>query len=1213
MAAIKRLAVLLLALALGLLGIFGVFSLVDRASAQVGQAAASPPDAPDQPVIVVSPTRLSSIQLPDLLVTHTLWITNAGDSPLSFTLLEMTASLGAGAMLQLPLSDPLIDADVLPQLAQTGRTELILFLRQQPDLSAAALLPTRPAKARFVYQRLLQAAEPSAELYAWLEAHGTQPRRLLSAAAISATLTPAQLRHVSADPHIRRISLVHTVQLTPSAAIPPLQPQPVTLQPFLPGSVEWNIAKIRADLAWSTFNIRGQGAVVGILDTGVDYTHPALVNSYRGSLGGGSFDHNYNWFDFIDGLPAPVDPVGHGTWGAGIVSGDDGGGNQIGVAPGAQWIAVRACNTSCTDADLLAGLDWMLAPTDLLGLNPDPAKAPAVMLAMWGGSGCDGFFQPSLAALRAAGILPVFPPGGSGPGCDSIGSPADLPEALSAGATDKDDNIAIFSARGPSCYAEIKPDLSAPGVEVRTSNIGGGYITLSGTSWSAAHAAGAAALVLSTDPYLGPTDVEDILFATATCRQDLACGGDACPGANNVYGHGRIDAYEAVRAALGANPPYAVPWLTEQPVSATLAAGATLGVQVGFDSSGMPPGSYTASLGLLSDDPSTPFLSIPVTLSVSAPPVGPRLSFDPASFSETLTAGERLTDTLTLSNPGDAVLSVTLYEVTATRRLLSLPYGLQLTAQTPVDAPPEVDARLRTQLLFMGQARAIIRLRAAPDLAGALAIPDPTLRRQFVYRQLAGAASLADDLYRWLEDHRAEPRRLLTANAIAATLDAATLQGVLAFPQVQRVTINGYASLVPDLPAAPLWLPDLDHQPATVEWNIARIRADLAWSTFGIRGQGAVVGVIDTGVAYTHPALLSQYRGNLGGGLFDHNYNWFDLSNGLPAPYDDNGHGTFGMGIAVGDDGGVNQIGVAPSAQWVAVKALDAGGSTTEELLHAALQWMLAPTDLSGQNPDPTKAPDVLLNMWRWGSCEHTFDLDLAALRLANILPVFAPGGEGPGCGLVASPAASPDALSAGATTFADTIMGFSSRGPSCYDGGIKPDLAAPGENIRSSVPGGSYDVWSGTSFSTAHLAGAAALLFSADPRISIDELEQTLFATAVCHDDALYCGGDACPAPNNAYGYGRIDAFEAISQTMSTHPPFDLPWLIAGPLVVELQPAGSLQVPVIFDAAAVAPGSYTGGIGLESNDPEKPFSLLPVSLQVSPLLQRYLLPFIYK
>jgi subtilisin family serine protease len=361
------------------------------------------------------------------------------------------------------------------------------------------------------------------------------------------------------------------------------------------------------------------------------------------------------------------------------------------------------------------------------------------------------------------------------------------------------------------------------------------------------------------------------------------------------------------------------------------------------------------------------------------------------------------------------------------------------------------------------------------------------------------------------------------------------------------------------------------YPPNTIEWNIAKIRADQTWDTFGIRGQGAVVGIIDTGVMYTHEALADQYRGNLGGGSYDHNYNWFDLLNQQEVPYDDQGHGTLGTGIAVGDDGGDNQIGVAPGAKWIAVKALDGSGGTLENL-HAAIMWMIAPTKLDGSDPNPALAPQVVLNMWGIGfMCDHSFDPDLVALRAANILPVFAPGGYGPGCGNVSSPAADPNAITAGATDINDQISGFSANGPSCYDGSIKPDVTAPGVDIRSSSIGGGYEVWSGTSFSTAHLAGAAALLFSANPQLSLDQLEATLFDTAVCLDDPLYCGGSICPAPNNNYGHGRIDVFEAVSATLDL--PDELPWLSESIISGSLEPGESTIIDVTFNATGCCRG----------------------------------------
>jgi subtilisin family serine protease len=353
-------------------------------------------------------------------------------------------------------------------------------------------------------------------------------------------------------------------------------------------------------------------------------------------LGEGSFDHNYNWYDLVNGLAQPYDDNGHSTVTVGLMVGDDGGANQIGVAPGAEWIAVKALDIggSGSLADLHAALDWMLAPTDLGGSNPDPDKRPQVGLNAWGiASDCDTEFQPDLQAWQAAGILPVFALGTWGPGCAALRSPSDLPEALTAGATDADDEIWGFSGFGPSCWGDIKPEVAAPGVDIRSSYKNGEYVVSSGTTRSAPHLAGTAAPVLSADPALDPVQVETIITSTALCIQDLMCGGTACPdGANNIFGWGRIDAFEAVSLTVGGpDLPFDIPWLSETPVSGTLAPGGGVSVAVTFDTAGLDAGTYLGLLDVESNDPVTPSLSIPVTLTVQFcdPVTGTIMTWEP--------------------------------------------------------------------------------------------------------------------------------------------------------------------------------------------------------------------------------------------------------------------------------------------------------------------------------------------------------------------------------------------------------------------------------------------------------------------------------------------------------------------------------------------------------------------------------------------------------
>ncbi|MGH9249720.1 MAG: carboxypeptidase regulatory-like domain-containing protein, partial [Acidimicrobiales bacterium] len=205
----------------------------------------------------------------------------------------------------------------------------------------------------------------------------------------------------------------------------------------------------------------------------------------------------------------------------------------------------------CSESSLLSSGEFMVAPTDLAGENPDPAKAPHVVNNSWGGGPGDPFYQDIVNAWRAAGIFPVFSAGNPGPDCGAGGSPGDYNESFSVGATDIDDVIAEFSGRGPSVFGKINPDVSAPGVDVVSSVPGDGYEAFSGTSMAAPHTAGTIALVLSSAPELiGQIDqTVDIVRTTALDIVDQSCGGDPDGDPNNVYGEGRINAEAAVLVA----------------------------------------------------------------------------------------------------------------------------------------------------------------------------------------------------------------------------------------------------------------------------------------------------------------------------------------------------------------------------------------------------------------------------------------------------------------------------------------------------------------------------------------------------------------------------------------------------------------------------------------------------------------------------------------
>ena len=206
----------------------------------------------------------------------------------------------------------------------------------------------------------------------------------------------------------------------------------------------------------------GQGIVVASMDSGVDLTHPELSSRWRGGTN--------SWYDPFGQHPTtPFDTSGHGTWTMGVMVGGDSGGTSIGVAPGAQWIAVKIFNDqdASTATAIHLGYQWLLDPDN----NPATADAPQVVNNSWayGAPGCNLEFEPDFQSLRAAGILPVFAAGNGGPYTSSSYSPANNPSAFAVGSINNNDLIYSLSSRGPSnCggTTDVFPDLVAPGVNI---------------------------------------------------------------------------------------------------------------------------------------------------------------------------------------------------------------------------------------------------------------------------------------------------------------------------------------------------------------------------------------------------------------------------------------------------------------------------------------------------------------------------------------------------------------------------------------------------------------------------------------------------------------------------------------------------------------------------------------------------------------------------
>jgi subtilisin family serine protease len=236
---------------------------------------------------------------------------------------------------------------------------------------------------------------------------------------------------------------------------------------------------------------------------------------------------------------------------------------------------------------------------------------------------------------------------------------------------------------------------------------------------------------------------------------------------------------------------------------------------------------------------------------------------------------------------------------------------------------------------------------------------------------------------------------------------------------------------------------------------------------------------------------------------------------------------------------------MAPTAKWIGCRNMDQGAGTPATYAEC-YQFFIAPTDLNNQNPDPAMAPDVINNSWGCPPSEGCTDPNVLLtvvqnVRAAGIVTVHSAGNDGSSCSTVADPAAIyGESFSVGATDSGDGIASFSSRGPVTVDGSnrLKPDISAPGVNIRSSTRDGGYQGgWDGTSMAGPHVAGLVALLVSASPALAgnVDLIEELIQQTAVGLTSTQGCGGNGpTEIPNNVFGWGRIDAFEAYNHIPS-------------------------------------------------------------------------------
>ncbi len=386
-----------------------------------------------------------------------------------------------------------VDPWVLTTGAQ-GETEFLVYLTEQADLSGADRLPSRQEKGAYVYQQLTGVAERTQPaVIAALKNQGVafKPYWVANLIWVRGSLETVQSMAQRGD--------VAHIYANPKVKVDLPAPDATNELPASPDAIEWNILKVNADDVWAA-GYSGQGAVVGGQDTGYDWEHPALINQSRG-WDGATSDHNYNWHDAIhsDGgicgpdSSEPCDDHYHGTHTMGTIVGDDGGTNQIGMAPGARWIGCRNMDQGVgTPATYTECYQWFIAPTDLNDENPNPALAPDVINNSWGCPVSEGCTDPNVLLsvvnnVRAAGILTAHSAGNSGSSCSTVSEPATIYEAsFSVGATTIADNIRLIERHQHGCAARCRAGRPA-GLRQPGSGRSGGPIGVSHRANLAGH------------------------------------------------------------------------------------------------------------------------------------------------------------------------------------------------------------------------------------------------------------------------------------------------------------------------------------------------------------------------------------------------------------------------------------------------------------------------------------------------------------------------------------------------------------------------------------------------------------------------------------------------------------------------------------------------------------------------------------------------------
>jgi subtilisin family serine protease len=427
-------------------------------------------------------------------------------------------------------------------------------------------------------------------------------------------------------------------------------------------------------------------------------------------------------------------------------------------------------------------------------------------------------------------------------------------------------------------------------------------------------------------------------------------------------------------------------------------------------------------------------------------------------------------------------------------------------------------------------------LKDQADVSQANRMADLASRRTFVYqtlvKQAEGAqAPLVATLSRWGIPFRS----YYLVDGMEVNGGPVVRAWLAAQPGVDHVLDSPHLRPLP----APLPQAKGSSTAATQEipWNVSMTGADRVWKEFGVKGSGVVVGQSDSGVQGDHPELEGSYRGRGG----DQNYNWYDPWYGSSSPTDQGGHGTHTLGIVMG-----SHVGIAPGAQWIGCVNLARNLGNMGFYLDC-MQFMLAPFPQGGdalKDGDPTRGADVLNNSWGCPPVEgcdaSSMEPAVRALESAGVFVVVSAGNNGDlGCTTLTDPPATyPESFTVGAIDRSGQLAPFSSLGPVLLNGArlTKPDLVAPGVDVVSSFPGSTYAALSGTSMAGPHVVGTVALMWSANPALkgNVAETRQILESSAAAYQGTFQECEQDHGTPNDAVGYGIVDAYRAVSAALS-------------------------------------------------------------------------------